>query len=290
MPDCQWDVHLAEGSPLGESTGRQPGTAGFSPRPLEDRLASAWAAKGRARAAPLLALAGDVADPAPVEHRRVDDTGQWPFGRFMVAWLDASAAPRLVRHLPDEAFFLRLLTTAYQPVLSQRPDLAGLLRDDSRFEVSITNDVLQIQLRGLEDGYSMIRHHALMLFSATLWLDEPRRAQWLELYDGLLGYVSERPGGRPGPDELARVEASAFADFLALRADSLDEAGAGALLADPALTANVTGYLLYAGAAIALLWRQYRQLAPGERARWQRAQLAELYRRPDYLRQEWMTP
>jgi hypothetical protein len=262
------------------------GAEGFSTRPLGDDLASAWTAKAREQARRLLALAGDVADPAPVAHRRVDDSAGWPFGRFMLAWLDASGTPRLVRHLPDESFFLRLLALAYAPALSRRPDLAVLLQDDSRFEMSITNDVLQIQLRGLADGYSMIRHHALMLLNAALWLEEPRRAQWLELYDELLTYVDERPEGRPDLEELSRVEARAFDDFLALRADSLPEAGART--ADPGATANILGYLLYAGAAIALLWRQYRELAPDQQDEWHRKHLSELYRRPDYLRQEWM--
>lgn len=275
---------------MGDSTASPEQAGGFSPRPLADDLASAWTAKAGKQAGRLLRLAGDVADPAPVEHRRVDDSAQWPFGRFMLAWLDASGAPRLVRHLPDDSFFLRLLALAYEPVLSRRPDLAGLLRDDSRFEMSITNDVLQIQLRGLDDGYSMIRHHALMLLNAALWLDEPRRTQWLDLYDELLRYLDERPEGRPDLDELARVEARAFDDFRALRADSLDEAKAGALAAGPAAAADIIGYLRYAGAAIALLWRQYRDLAPGARDEWHRRHLAELYRRPDYLRQEWMAP
>jgi hypothetical protein len=172
-------------------------------------------------------------------------------------------------------------------VFARRPDLVDLLLDDSRPEMSLTNDVLQIQLHALEDGYSMVRHHALMLFFAALWLDEPRRSQWLDLYDELVSYVDERPEGRPNLQELAEVEAGAFADFVTLAPRTLDPEAAEELLRSEHELDRILDYQLYAAVAIGLLWRDYRAVPERDRALWQRAQLSALYRRPDYLEQKW---
>jgi hypothetical protein len=266
-----------------------PGPAGawWGADTISDAQADAWVAKGRRCAAPMLALAGPAADPAPVLPARVASARDGVYGNFMLAWLDSDTDPRRVRHLPDGAFFLRLLRLAYEPVLTRRPDLAALLADTSRLEMSLTNDVLQIQLTTLPEGYSMIRHHALMLFHAALWLDEPRRSQWLELYDELVGYVAGRPEGRPDLAGLAEVEAGAFADFTALAPRTLDPAGATALLDDRAALARVLDYQLYAGVAIGLLGRAYQALPEPRREDWHRRQLSDGYLRLDYLEKDW---
>jgi hypothetical protein len=256
-------------------------------RPISDEQAAAWVAKGHRHAAAMLELAGPVADPAAVLPCRVEASDDWIFGNFMVAWLDYGVEPRRVRHLPDAAFFLELLRIAYAPVLESRPDLAALLTDTSRPEMSLTNDVLQIQLAGLQEGYSMIRHHALMLFFAALWLDEPRRSQWLDLYDQLAGHVDERPEGRPSLQELAEAETRAFADFRTLAPRTLTADAAQALLASPDELRSIVDYQLYAGAAIGLLWREYRAVPEAEREAWQREQLSNGYLRLDYLEQNW---
>jgi hypothetical protein len=255
--------------------------------PVTDAQAQAWVAKGRQNAASVLGLAGPVADPADVLPGRVESSSDWIFGNFMVAWLDAKVEPRRVRYLPDHSFFLQLLRRAYAPVLSRRPDLAPLLTDTSRPQMSLTNDVLQIQLRTLENGYSMIRNHALMLFYAALWLDEPRRCQWLDLYDEIVTYVDERPQGRPSLAELAEVEAGAFADFTTLAPRTLEPAQAQELLESESLLDRILDYQLYAGVAIGLLWRQYRALPASEQEQWQREQLSEGYFRLDYLKKNW---
>jgi hypothetical protein len=251
--------------------------------PISPEQAGEWVAKGRLRAGPLLALAGGVADPAMVLPGRVEHSQDWLYGNFMLAWLDPGADPRRVRHLPDGSFFLALLRRAYEPVLAARPELSALLTGTSRLEMSLTNDVLQIQLRGREEGYSMIRHHALMLFYAALWLDEPYRTQWLDLYDGLVTFVD---GHAPALPELAATETAAFADFTALAPRTLTPAEGKELLESPEL-ASILDYQLYAGVAIGLLWREYRVLPEAEREAWHRDQLSERYLRPDYLEKNW---
>lgn len=267
-----------------------PSTRRFGPTAqvvVTEEAASVWVGKAQALAAAALGLAGDVADPAEVTPVVVKDKTQWAYGNFMLAWLDSEEEVRHVRHLPDASFFLRLLGLAYAPVLERRADLAELLLDHSRPEVSLTNDVLQIQLKSPIEGYSMVRNHALMLFFATLWLEEPRRSQWFDLYDELLTHVDHRPGGRPGLTELKTAEEGAFADFVALAPLSTDAADAERLLEDESQLRRILDYQLYAGAAIGLLWRSYQAAPEGSREAWQHTQLADRYIQLDYLNDEW---
>jgi hypothetical protein len=258
--------------------------------PVSRPSTETWVAKAAGLATPLLGLAGPVADPSAVEPLEVGDPAEWPYGRFMLAWLDSAGPVRHVRHLPDASFFLRLLGRAYAPVFATRPELAELLLDDSRPEMSLTNDVLQLQLRSAPHGagYSMVRNHALMLFIAALWLDEPQRTGWLDLYDELVSYVDSRPGGRPGLDELAAVEEGAFDDFVELAPLTIDPVASEKLLRAGGVLDRILDYQLYAGVAIGLLWREYRDLPESAREAWFRTQLSELYGRSDYLDEKWM--
>jgi hypothetical protein len=254
---------------------------------VEDDRASQWVMKARALAAPLILEAGSVADPAPVVPCRVESPADALFGNFMVAWLEPATMPRQVRHLPDGAFFLQVLRRAYAPALTRRPELAVLLKDESRLEMSLTNDVLQIQLHPLTEGYSMIRHHSLMLFCAALWLEEPWRGQWLDLYDELVDQVDSLPGGRPSLARVTEVEAACFEAFVDLAPQTLQPADAADLLHQPDRLSDVLAYQAFAGAAIGLLWREYRSVPPSGRAAWLARQLSHGYVQPDYLEKNW---
>ena len=267
---------------------RSPKPVWWGSRPISAAQSEAWVAKARARAKEMLALAGRVANPSPVLPSRDTDSVEWAFGNFMLAWLDPAPSPRLVHHLPDAAFFLQLLKRTYAPTLRRRPDLAVLLDDDSRPEMSLTNDVLQIQLHDLGARYSMIRHHALMLFYAALWLDEPQRSQWLNLYDELVVQVDTSERGRPDLDELRRIESDAFKDFAWLASQTLAPASAQELLDHPTALADIFDYQLCAAVAIGLLWRDYRSLPDADREAWHHEHLSERYLQLDYLEKEWM--
>jgi hypothetical protein len=262
-------------------------TAWWGSHPITTTQSQAWVTKARARAEEMLALSGPVANPSDVRPSRDTDTADWAFGNFMLAWLDPAPSPRLVHHLPDAAFFLQLLKRTYAPTLQRRPELTALLTDDSRPEMSLTNDVLQIQLHDLGDRYSMIRHHALMLFYAALWLDEPQRSQWLDLYDELVTQLDTSERGRPDLDELRRIEVDAFDDFARLAGQTLDPAEAQELLEHPSALRNVLDYQLCAAVAIGLLWRDYRVLPETDREAWHREQLSERYLQLDYLEEKW---
>lgn len=255
---------------------------------FSDSNASRWTQKGIDRASELLPLAGLTARPGQVWHEKVAEPHQWPLGRFMGAWLADDGTSKTLKHLPDAAFFMRLLAMAYSPVMEGRPDRANLLSGQSRLEMSLTNDALQIQLVTIDPGYSMVRHHALMLFEAALWLDEPNRSAWLGLYDDLVTAAEDRPGGLPTIDELDSLEATAFADMVRLAPQTFKDAPAKALLAEPALLSTVLDYQFYAGVAIGLLWREYRDLELDRREAWQIDNLSQGYITADYLAATWM--
>lgn len=250
--------------------------------------ALAWIEKGHRCSLPLLELAGQVADPAEVVPRVAESVEGRPYGNFMLTWLNSTETPRVIHYLPDASFFLQLLRLSYKPVFRRRPELGLLLDGTSRLQMSLTNDVLQIQLRGLEANYSMVRHHALMLFHSALWLDDPQRTEWMELYDELASHVFERERGAPSLEELASAETGAFEDFVTLADRTLTVEAARVLLEMPAKLTRILDYLLYAGAAIGLLWREYRDVPEEQREGWHREQITEGYLRADYLERRWV--
>ena len=250
-----------------------------------EERAQAWTEKGLRCAERLLPLVGVAA----VRHEAVTDPDAWPCGRFMVVWPDQYTQPRVLRHLPEVAFFMRLLVKAYRPLLDGHPRRRAALAGMSRLEMSLTSAALQLQLVTLESGYSMVRHHALMLFEATLWLDEPQRSVWLDLYNDMVALVDAGPGGRPDLDALAEIERGAFADFAELAPATVAARDAEVLLADSSgVLQRILDYQRCAAAAIGLLWRTYRALPGWQRTQWHRAELSTGYLRPGYLETEWM--
>lgn len=261
-------------------------TARLPALPIREGAVRQWLAKGTAASEPLLAHAGEAAHPGPVG-TRVAALEDAVLGGFMPCWPEDLGPSRVIHHLPDAGFFLALLEQAYSPVLAKRPELRPLLYDGSRIEIAFTNDVLQAQLRGDWQPYSMIRHHALMLFHGLLWLDEPARAGWVALYQAVAEYTVDRPGGAPPPRRLAEVEAAAFADFERLAPRTRDPVQAAALLADERALAAVVEYQLLASSAVYVLWRDHQSQPEQRRLAWQHRELAHGYGRPNYLTWRW---
>jgi hypothetical protein len=95
--------------------------------------------------------------------------------------------------------------------------LVELVASGERQWVGIANDVLQLYVPNPPDGtYSMVRHHALMLVAATLWLGRDRARRWLDAH----GAVAQA--------FLARLEPGQLCDAIGEAEDALR-----ALLADP---------------------------------------------------------
>jgi hypothetical protein len=242
-------------------------------------MVEAWIAKAGIHADELLALPGVPAAPSPVASRAAPP-GDAPYGRFMLSWPATDGGVRVINHLPDGEFFLDLLRRVYAPVFAERADLARALDDGSRLEMAVTNDVLQVQLDQLAEGYSMIRHHALMLFESVTWLDPPAGQRWAAIFTACIGLAMRGRPAAPSPAELTRIERSGFA-AMSECAPAATSSGAWELLPATAVRA-IAEYHLWASAAIGVLCRGYAGAAAAERTDWHRRQLGR-YRDPDYL-------
>ncbi|HET6502566.1 MAG TPA: hypothetical protein VFG87_17565 [Amycolatopsis sp.] len=249
---------------------------------ISDELATAWIAKAQPLVDPLL----PGQPPVTVHARGVPDPANAPYGAFMMGWPEPAGSGFVLGHLVDCEFFLALLRRCYADVLAARPGLGLALDDRSRLEVALTNDVLQVRAPGPPEPYSMIRHHALMLFAATDWLAEPARSRWFEIYEAVAAGLTADGAKPPSPAEIADTEAAAFADFIALAPESVDPEGARRLLAGPRLDA-VLRYQTLAAAAIGVLARECGNRSGTDREEWFRDQLATGYRDPDYLLEDW---
>ncbi|HEY2044295.1 MAG TPA: hypothetical protein VGH11_16590 [Jatrophihabitans sp.] len=240
-----------------------------------------WIAKAHGPVGELLALPGVPASPSVVISRAAESAKVAPYGGFMLSWPEQEDGVQVLNHLPDGGFFLDLLRRVYEPILSRRPRLAEALGDHSRVEMAITNDVLQVQLNQLADGYTMIRHHALMLFESVLWVTPASRRLWTDLFEASTSLAMAERSAPPTVAELDDIEAAGFAAMVAYAADSADEAGALELLGSPALEPIVT-YQLWASAAIGLLWRDFASVPQERRLQWHQRELIA-YRDLDYL-------
>lgn len=218
----------------------------------------------------------------------VADVADAPFGNFMLSWPIDRGERVVLGHLPDGAFFLKLLEVAYRPALDRRPDLRACLHDRSRLEMAFTNDVLQVQAASPPGPYSMIRHHALVLHAAAHWLDEPARSWWLQLYEVVAESSQARTPGRFAAEELAHIEEAAFADFARLAEQSCDPVAAVELLVDSGEIANIVDYQVAAAAAIAVLERDRLTHGPAEMRAWTAQQLSAAAA-DDYLLELWRT-
>lgn len=72
---------------------------------------------------------------------------------------------------------------AWRSLLEPAEWVDDLLRSGQRIWVGIANDVLQLFVPDPPPGqYSMVRHHALMLVAATLWLGPESTRRWQEAH------------------------------------------------------------------------------------------------------------
>jgi hypothetical protein len=147
-----------------------------------------------------------------------------------------------------------LTTTGVPGSLRDRPDLHALVRSGDRVWVGIANDVLQKFVPDPPDGtYSMVRHHALMLGAATLWLGPERARRWQAAHAAVARAFLRRSAGG---DLWAAVDA-AERGLPALLADPRAHLPAADVVdwldADPASATAVRDYLGAASLGIAAL-------------------------------------
>lgn len=239
-----------------------------------------WARKANLLVRPLLKLPHAPAAPAAVELVS-NDAADSLFGQWMLTWPEARPDRQLIHHVPDGTVFLRLLERVYAPIFDRHPSLKRLLDNRSRLEMSITNDVLQVQLIPGDGVYSMIRHHSLMLFEATLWLENTSRIAWGELYSHVADFAMAERRNIPSLTELADVEAAGFQVMRSSAARSLDPGAVDELLMDPVMDPLIT-YQRWAAVGIAVLWRDFAAHEAASEMLWHDRQLGR-YQDDNYL-------
>jgi hypothetical protein len=236
------------------------------------RLDEGWANEivrtARPHAAALLVPTVPEADALHVTARCVDPavaTG----GSLIPAWpIRGEDGSVTIEHVADWGVLLTGWSAAAGESDDPTLDVDALIASGDRLWVGIANDVLQVHVPDPPAGtYSMVRHHALMLGAATLWLGPDRARHWQRahtlaartflrrlgggsLWDAIesaeqgLAALLADPRGRAQPEDVLRwldedrTAAAAYRDFHG--AASL---GIAALLATTPDHADLTGWL-----------------------------------------------
>jgi len=101
-------------------------------------------------------------------------------GSLIPAWPIRGENGRVtIEFVADWGVLLAGWSAAAGPSNDPTLDLDALIGSGDRLWVGIANDVLQMYVPDPPAGtYSMVRHHALMLGAATLWLGQDRARQW----------------------------------------------------------------------------------------------------------------
>ncbi|MFN8523816.1 MAG: hypothetical protein U0821_12020 [Chloroflexota bacterium] len=135
---------------------------------------------------PAQAIGGSVIPAWPVLHPDGSVTIQFvaDWGAMLAAWRS-------------------LVAPSDDPAL----DVDALIASGDRLWVGIANDVLQMYVPNPPAGtYSMVRHHALMLVAATLWLGHERADLWRRAHAAAARSFLATLGDRPLWDAVNAAE------------------------------------------------------------------------------------
>jgi hypothetical protein len=229
-----------------------------------------------------------------IRARAAERTEDGPYGGLMLTWPERHGDEAVIHHLVDCRKFLSLYDRMLADLGPDQRRFRTVTLDGSRLRIAVTNDVLQLLAPGPERSYSMIRHHALMFFAATLWLTDQQRRLWTDLYRASLGMAGRRYGasrahGAPRRylDQLERKAFSALSELAAstrLSGSAAHQAGG-----DGERLRTVLDYMHAANAAVALLIDRYRSQPLQARTRWLMEELAVGYRADEFLVDAWDT-
>jgi hypothetical protein len=112
-----------------------------------------------------------------------------------------------IEFVPDWGAMLAGWTDAAGPSDDPSLDIEALVTSGERLWVGIANDVLQMFVPNPPDGtYSMVRHHALMLGAAILWLGPEPAGLWQRAHSQTARALLRRHAGRPLWDIVAAGE------------------------------------------------------------------------------------
>lgn len=146
---------------------------------LKESEAEAWADGVRGAVAALL----DPAQADAVARVKVKqgDEQDSPYGPFLGSWIDPTGPTITV--LENWAYPLWLMFRDTPELLSDAHPGEAKRRCRIRLRMGVTNDVWQPFVPGPPSGYSMVRHHALMLAGAWTWLPPADQREWAHVLE-----------------------------------------------------------------------------------------------------------
>ena len=161
--------------------------------------------------------------------------------------------------------------------------LVALVRSGDRQWVGIANDVLQLYVPNPPEGtYSMVRHHALMLVAATLWLGPERSARWLEAHSAVARAFLARLDGRGLWDAIEAAERGLGTLLADSRSGGTAEEVVSWLEADDAAATTFRDYVGTASLGLAALLATVP--ADADITAWVRACIENEHPAPDFNR------
>jgi hypothetical protein len=118
-------------------------------------------------------------------------------GSLIPAWPHKDDSGRVtIDHVDDWGALLSAWVSSVQP--AEQALALDLVRAGERVWIGIANDVLQLFVPDPPEGtYSMVRHHALMLAAATIWLGSDAVSRWRRAHASAAGRFLLRHGAEP---------------------------------------------------------------------------------------------
>lgn len=249
---------------------------------LDQDAANRIVEAAKPRALDALGRSGDSAASLTVSARLVGPAAQRG-GSLIPAWPSRRADGSVTIDFVED---WGALLAAWRTDLDEPPDetalVDALLTSRERLWVGIANDVLQTYVLDPPLGtYSMVRHHALMLAAATLWLGPDAARRWHHGHTLAARAFLRRLDGRPLWDAVGRAE-QGLQRLLDDPRSKADAAGVVAWLdADPDSAAAYRSFLGAAGLGVAALLEDAPESSAPE---WVRRMVVEEHPRADFNR------
>ena len=230
------------------------------------------------------ALGWDARPPGalPVTARRVEPA-MARGGSLIPAWpRRASDGSVVIEFVGDWGALLAAWRAALGEPADESAELDALVRSGERIWVGIANDVLQLFVPEPPPGtYSLVRHHALMLAAATLWLGPERADRWRRAHERAAVRFLQRLGGRSLWDAIAEAERG----LQRLLDDPRARQGAsGAIAWLEADSEAASTYQSFLGAASLGLAALLRTVPPADPFGWLRTAVQQEHPRPEFNR------
>ena len=249
---------------------------------LDQDAANRIVEAAKPRALDALGRSGDPPGSLRVSARLVGPAAQRG-GSLIPAWPSRRADGSVTIDFVED---WGVLLAAWRADLDEPPAetafVDALLASRERLWVGIANDVLQMYVPDPPpDTYSMVRHHALMLAAATLWLGPDAARRWHHGHALAARAFLRRLDGRPLWDAVGRAE-QGLQRLLDDPRSKADAEGVVAWLdADPDAAAAYRSFLGAAGLGVAALL----EAAPeANRSEWVRRTVFDEHPRADFNR------